>query len=255
MDQLNHFADGRLLVGCIYCGGVEETRDHAPSRVFLDEPFPDNLPVVPACFECNNRLSLDEEYVACLVESAIAGSTDPDQVRRPCVADILRRSPALAARIASARHTSGDLVRFDVEHQRVRNVILKLARAHAAFDLSLPLRQDPQIAKWRPLHLMTGEERDSYEAAHVVGLFGEVGSRGMQRLMVTQVTLQTSTGESKAIDYIINDWVEVQENRYRYHAIDDDDEVRVKIVIGEYLACDVAWRHYEVTLASALRPD
>jgi hypothetical protein len=53
------------MVGCVYCGRVTETRDHVPSRVLLDEPYPDNLPVVPSREACNtNRKSstkLDEE--------------------------------------------------------------------------------------------------------------------------------------------------------------------------------------------------
>src|SRR5438105_2056850 len=35
MDQLKSYADDRLINGCVYCGGPEETRDHVPSRVFL----------------------------------------------------------------------------------------------------------------------------------------------------------------------------------------------------------------------------
>jgi hypothetical protein len=64
VDQLKDFADSRLIAGCVYCGGLDETRDHVPSRVFLDSPFPENLPVVPACWECNNSFSRDD--VCCL---------------------------------------------------------------------------------------------------------------------------------------------------------------------------------------------
>jgi hypothetical protein len=64
MDQLRDHADNRLINGCIYCGGPEETRDHVPSRVFLDSPPPENLPVVWACASCNQGFSLDEAYLA-----------------------------------------------------------------------------------------------------------------------------------------------------------------------------------------------
>lgn len=88
---------------------------------------------------------------------------------------------------------------------------------------------------------LTEEERDSYEASQVVQTYGEIGSRGMQRLLVTQVTFQSSTGETSTLGLLVNDWVEVQEGRYRYHAADYGDEARIKIVISEYLACEVVW--------------
>lgn len=241
MDQFKTFADSRLINGCIYCGGSEETRDHVPSRVFLDSPPSENLPVIGACWSCNNGFSKDEEYFACLIESAIAGSTEPDRIERPIVANILRRSPALRARIEAKKRIQGERVWFDVEPERIKSVVLKLARGHAAFELSQPCRQEPTSLWCCPLALMNEEERQSYDASYVVEMFGEVGSRGMQRLLVTQCTLETVTGEKSTIDLLINDWVEVQEGRYRYLAIDDCDEVRIKIVIREYLACEVAW--------------
>ena len=48
---------------CIYCGAESGTREHVPSKVFLDEPYPEDLPVLPACFNCNNGFSDDEAYV------------------------------------------------------------------------------------------------------------------------------------------------------------------------------------------------
>ena len=138
MDQLRNYADDRLIRGCIYCDGSEETRDHVPSRVFLDSPLPENLPVVAACWSCNNGFSRDEEYVACLIESAIAGSTNPDHIGRPEIANILRRSPALRARIEGAKSCEDGQILFGFEPERVKNVLLKLARGHAAFELSQP---------------------------------------------------------------------------------------------------------------------
>ena len=54
--------------GCIYCGKPATTREHVPSKAFLVEPYPDNLATIPACFECNNGFSNDEEYVACFLD-------------------------------------------------------------------------------------------------------------------------------------------------------------------------------------------
>src|SRR5690349_5967316 len=96
MDPKHLFYDDRLKGFCVYCGGPEETRDHVPSKVLLDEPYPTPLPVVPACERCNGSFSLDEEYLACFIECTICGTTDPTKVRRPRIQRKLRDAPALA---------------------------------------------------------------------------------------------------------------------------------------------------------------
>lgn len=241
MDQLKDFADDRLIVGCIYCGGRENTREHVPSKVFLDVPFPDNLPVVGACRPCNNGFSLDEEYLACLVESVIAGSADPENIKRPSVANILRRTPALRAKIEAARTYVRGQTQFAIEPERIKNIVVKLARGHAAYELSQPCRDEPVSVWWLPLALMDEAQREEFESSHVVESYGEVGSRGMQRSLIAQFTLQSDAGETKTVGLVINDWVDVQEGRYRYHAVNYGDAVRIKLVISEYLACDVVW--------------
>ena len=77
MDNLRPFSDIRLSNSCSYCGETNpDTRDHVPSKVLLDPPYPNNLPVVPCCNDCNTKFSLDEEYFACLIECIIHGTTD-----------------------------------------------------------------------------------------------------------------------------------------------------------------------------------
>src|SRR5215212_9888063 len=97
MDPRKLFADERFTGVCVYCGGVPSTRDHVPSKVLLDEPFPANLPVVPACQDCNNGFSSDEQYLACLLECAITGSPDPTSVRREKVRRMLCENTSLAS--------------------------------------------------------------------------------------------------------------------------------------------------------------
>jgi hypothetical protein len=56
-----------------------------------------------------------------------------------------------------------------------------------------------------------------------LSVWPEVGSRAMQRLL--------AEGE---------EWVTVQAGRYRYMAT-ADSAVRVRMVLSEYLACEVVW--------------
>ena len=143
MDPLTDFADNRLINGCIYCEGSAETRDQVPSRLLLEPPYPENLPIVGSCNSCNQAFSKDEQYLVCLLEAALVGSTDPDKIRRPSVAQTLRRSPALQARIESSKIQIDGRTEFIVEEERIKNVMLKLARGHAAFELSQLCREEP----------------------------------------------------------------------------------------------------------------
>lgn len=240
MDQINNYADSRLLVGCIYCGGSEETTEHVPSRVLLDEPFPDNLPTMRACRDCNNGFAKDEEYFACLLGAVIAGTTDPDRIDRPRVARILRGSPALRARIESGRREAGGQVQFAIETDRVRNVLVKLARGHVAFELGQVRREEPATIWWSPIALMSAEAREAFNACHIVQLFGEIGSRGMQRTIEATLSLQHPDGQQSTLGFFVNDWVHVQQGRYRYLAIDECN-ITIRMVIAEYLACEVTW--------------
>ena len=242
MDQLRDYADSRLLNGCIYCGGPAETRDHVPSRCLLERPYPPNLPVVGSCARCNQGFSRDEEYFVCLIESALCGSTDPDKMRRPTVARILHYSPELRARIEASKSEVDGRIGFVPEGPRIANVMLKLARGHAAFELSQPCRSKPDYFWCGPLSALSDDELEGFHVAHVQRLIGEVGSRGLQRMLVAQVTLQSATGHQTTLPLLVNDWVHVQEDLYRYLAIEDDGGLIFRIVVAEYLACEVVWR-------------
>lgn len=99
MDPKHLFVDERLKGSCVYCGGPPETVDHVPSRVFLDDPLPENLPVVEACRECNGGFSLDEEYLACLLECVMTGTSDIEGFAREKVRRSLSRNRRLTAQL------------------------------------------------------------------------------------------------------------------------------------------------------------
>lgn len=221
------FSDDRLEGFCIYCGGKPETRDHVPSKIILDNPFPENLPVVPACDKCNQDFSQDEEYFACLIECILRGTTEPDKLKREKVKDILSRKPKLKARLEEAKVIKDGQTYFQTEEKRIRNVILKLARGHATYENSELQLEEPISISIRPITLMSEEERIEY-FTHDESLWPEVGSRALQRKFMED-------------DDFINNWVIVQEDKYMYSINHGRFGLTIKFLIWNYLACEVIW--------------
>jgi hypothetical protein len=117
------------------------------------------------------------------------------------------------------------------ESDRVKNVLLKLARGHAAFELSQPCRTEPDHFWAGPMELMAEDVLAAFNSAHEQKLFGEIGSRGLQRLM--EIKMRSEAGEEHITRRLLNDWVEVQDGRYRSQAIDDIGGVVIRMVIAE----------------------
>ncbi len=72
---------------------------------------------------------------------------------------------------------------------------------------------------------MTDDERDEFESSPNTGLWPEVGSRAMHRVLIG------AEGELP--------WIEVQPQRYRYMVT--SGPFMVRIVIAEYLTAEVTW--------------
>lgn len=230
--KIENFGDVRQTNFCVHCGGPTETKDHAPSKVFLDRPYPLTRPTVPSCGECNNGFSDDEEYVACFVECVVQGTTDPDLLKREKVANALRRNSALRGRIERSRREAETLggrrlLTWVPEEERVRRVALKLARCHAAYELNEPQLDDPDHLLVVPLVSLTEAQREHHETPPDTGVWPEVGSRAMTRL------LEEEPGYTGG-------WCNVQEGRYRYMAV-GAGSVMVRGVLSEYLAYEVIW--------------
>jgi hypothetical protein len=229
MQQLRCYGDERNKGFCVHCGGPSETVDHVPSKVLLDEPYPENLMATSACRKCNNGLSLDEEYLACLLECVIAGDAVPEKLRRAKIARILRGNSSLLTRLQRARTDSAAGPVWAPENDRVNRVVLKLARCHAAFELNEPQIQEPSHLGIKPLSLMTDDERTAFERDDEgFDVWPEVGSRAMQRVLVA------------GTDAFDEGWLVVQEGNYRFRT-SQANGLTVKIVLREYLGCEVVW--------------
>jgi len=199
-------------------------------RVLLDDPLPDDLPLVFSCHSCNSGFSKDEEYVACLIDCVICGSADPAVIRRDKVRASLQHSPALATRIGACRteNAQGDLI-WRPESERVRNVVVKLARAHIAHQYSEPQLDEPHHVRFLPLTTMTAEQRDAFEDVPQSRGWPEIGSRAFRDLLIVGGTAHDVQGG----------WVVLQRARYRYAV--SYAPFMVRAVLSEYLACEVTW--------------
>ena len=231
MDPRHLRFDERLKGFCVYCGSSPSTRDHVPSRVLLDEPYPPQLPVVSACRQCNQSFSSDEEYLACLIEVVVRGSLEPAALGRPRVRRTLAHSWKLRKRIRESQEPTTP-PRWLPETDRVSNVVLKLARGHCAHELQ-PQLEDPTHLVFSPLLSLTAQARKDFEQAALSGQIGgwpELGSRSFLRAL----------GEPVDSFEEIDGWTVVQPGRYRY-VVSEDGGVLVRMVLSEYLACEAYW--------------
>lgn len=229
MRQTDNLGDDRNKGFCVHCGGPDGTDDHNPSKAFLDAPLPANLPVVSSCRPCNNGFSLDEEYLACLLECVVSGRVEPERFERPSVARALANNRRLQRELEAARREDEGQLHWQPDQARVKRIVLKLARGHAAFELNEPRLDDPEVTSIRPLMTMSQAELRDFEGQPgEMALWPEVGSRAFNRLFEAYD------------DTYDNGWIVVQQDRYRYRT-SQDAGLSVRIVLREYLACEVVW--------------
>lgn len=218
---------------CCYCGGMPNTRDHVPSKVLLNDPFPENLPVVPCCNTCNQDFSKDEEYFACLIECIIRGTAEIDDLKREKIKRILSKRPALQKKLANAKVVSAEGTYFTVEQERIENVLLKLAKGHAQFETSSPLLSKPTHFVYKPLHTMNEEENGRFFSRPEIEKYPEVGSRLFFQIVEDQ--------DNTAYSF----WQVVQDDVYAYLISSQMCRLSVRLIISNFLAAEIIWDEVE----------
>lgn len=231
MDPRHLYVDERHAAFCVFCGDLPTTREHVVSRILLDDPLPEDLPLVRSCQRCNSGFSRDEEYLACVVDCILSGSTNPVHVQRPKVRSALRHSRGLTARLEAAHSSTTDgRIAWNVESDRIRSIIIKLARAHVAHQYSEPKLHEPSTCAFAPLDCLSSEVRAAFETVPGSNLYPEIGSRAfMSLLVVDDKTYDPGSG-----------WNIIQPDRYRYF-VAQPGETLVRLVLSEYLAAEVVW--------------
>lgn len=131
---------------------------------------------------------------------------------------------------AGRRDTSeGSL--WETEPDRVRNVVLKLAKGHTAYEL-YPKLEEPDEVSIVPMQMLNEEKRMAFEqpTSNSLELWPEIGSRSFSRASRKTPDRLEQSGE----------WIIVQPDRYRY-AVAETNGVLVRMVLSEYLCCMVHW--------------
>jgi hypothetical protein len=228
MIQITPLSDNRLDLVCSYCGeNYPDTRDHVPSKILLNEPYPENLPVVPCCSECNQSFSLDEEYVACLLECAIHGTTSVEKLTRTKIKNILAKKESLRNRLSNAIIPINGEISFNPEIERLENVFVKLAKGHVKYENSEPEFEQPTHWGFKPLFNMSAQEKEMFYTHKEMRKCPEIGSRVSMRLLIAKN------------NKVYSDWQIVQPDIYRYMVT--INPLSVRMVIWNYLAVEVIW--------------
>lgn len=218
--------------GCIYCGKPAGTREHVPSKSLLIEPFPENLPTIPACFECNNGFSADEEYFICFLE-LLKSAVYSDYSISEHVNGILSKKESLHRLIESQISSKDGYIYPSYDINRFNRIITKLAIGHAGYEYD-DLNFDGAEDLWFEFAPNISEEyKAEFESPKSLNVIPEISSRFSCNACIIQ---NVDNGEA----FALSDWITVQEQRYSYNvSLNDSGGVSVKIIILDFLYCQV----------------
>jgi hypothetical protein len=125
---------------CVYCGAIATTDDHIPPRCLYGKNKPSNLVTVPACEDCNQGASMDDQYAMRLAAVEGAERTKAGEEVNEAFERSLQRPQAAGMSRSFYESTypvevftqSGLFVRhgvgFDVQPDRITTLMNRLIR-------------------------------------------------------------------------------------------------------------------------------
>ena len=231
---------------CVYCGNLSDTREHAPSKVFLRKPYPEaNLPVLPACSKCNNGFSNDELYTEVYIDSlkylsGYANSLSSENQER-----IKLNNAFSDAQKDLSRYYSGESI---LVNEKIMRILTKLSVCHMVYELSEGYCVNnaciqPTSVTYSFAFDMTAEEIKQYDNFVFMNdkRVPEIGSRVFDKIFVLEPILQRVDGqELTKLQILVMNWSDIQEHNYRYIAwMENDDTFHVKLVIHDFLYAEI----------------
>lgn len=217
--------------GCIYCGDIANTREHIPSKTFLNSPYPENLSTIPACYKCNNGYSKDEKYVSCFLDvlkSCIYINHNLKDNTIRCLKDDIGLKKLIEEQI----DIKNDHVYFSIDDNKIKRILVKLAKGHAAFELDYINFDDVKIdVKYDFIFNLSKEFINSFNNVVTYPVIHEVGSRAIYLIQ----DLDSGFAETIAL------WNIIQNQQYRYQVVNRQSSTIVKIVIFEFLYSEICF--------------
>lgn len=227
---------------CVYCGDKADSREHSPSKTFLQKPYPTDLPTVPACIKCNNGFSSDERYVSnfikCLVEYYEGKNKRVFEIEDTDLSEVIEAKKAAELFVENPF--------FD---DRLANILRKLAICHAAYEISAGYyskdwQGQPERISYLIKPFVSQQDWQGLEFAEVINndFLPEVGSRIFRNIYVVEAVMQNgSNKENVMLPMVMVDWTEIQNGFYRYQVYIRDGNIWVKMIIRDFLYAEVVF--------------
>ncbi len=218
---------------CVYCGEKATTREHCPSRVFLSKPYPPNLPTVPACVECNNGFASDELYTKGFIKAYEQYCSYKSKTL------LSERREVKEAEQKFENCLNSRKVHFD---DRIARILIKLAICHITYELTTGFHTDswegtPEYISYIFRPNMQPTEIDSWGDFIPMNdnILPIIGSRAFNHIYVIKPVLLKGSIEKGVAPLAVMDWIDIQDNNYRYVCWLDKGHMHIKIVIDEFL--------------------
>lgn len=233
---------------CVYCGKPSDTREHAPSRVFLSKPYPEeDLPVLPACKQCNNGFSNDELYTEVYIASMKYLSGYVDSLSEKNQEHMYLNTAFLDAKNDLSKYYNGESMSVN---PKVVRILTKLAICHMVYELSEgycinDACIEPTSVSYSFAFDMTADEKEQYDSFIFMNdkKVPEIGSRVFDKIFVLEPILhRVNNAEQSKLQMLIMNWSDIQEHNYRYIAwLENDNSFHIKIVIHDFLFAEITF--------------
>ena len=205
---------------CIYCSNIADSREHLPPRIFVDTPNINEWNIVPACRNCNNGYSEEEQLVACIVEYIIALIYYKGEIQREKIKHTFEKRPKILEKIKKLCVVENNLLQIDRSViDMIKRIVLKIAKGHFMYECNVFLSDDVDILiDFEPL--LDKERLDEFNSPIICNYIPEIGSRASNQLYIMM-------GKNQ----VMYPWKVVDNDNYRY-AISPSV---LRIVIREFL--------------------
>lgn len=218
---------------CIYCRtNVANSREHLPSRIFLDTPYPEEYSVVPACDKCNGGFSADEVYVSSFIDKLRNELSNNGFPLREKTISAINHDKELEKILNEQIRTENGKILVNYVPESFSKILIKLAKGHLCQAQDKVFDSDCSTEcnfKFKPD--LSEDELYHFEELPHVDKVSECGSDFTHGLLIVAGIGLPSQ--------IFVPWKEVQDGNYRYLTYFEHDNYIVRIIICETLFAEV----------------